>query len=52
MLSWQRFPLHFALERLLLGHQFTQISCNTESLKFYQQRYPVLLTVLTTSRTQ
>lgn len=40
---WQHFPAgYFALERLLLG-QFTQIfSCNTESLKFYQQRYPVI----------
>lgn len=38
---WRRFPAaYFALERLLV-EQFTQIfSCNTESLKLYQQRYP------------
>jgi glycosyltransferase involved in cell wall biosynthesis len=40
---WQRFPVaYFALERLLIKH-FTQIySCNTESAKLYQQRYPTL----------
>lgn len=40
---WRHFPAgYFALERLLLG-QFNQIlSCNTESLKLYQKRYPAL----------
>jgi len=38
---WRRFPAaYFALERLLVG-QFDQIlSCNTESLKYYRERYP------------
>jgi glycosyltransferase involved in cell wall biosynthesis len=37
---WQRFPTtYLALERLLIG-QFAQIlSCNTESLQYYRQRY-------------
>ena len=37
---WRRFPsFYFALERLLIG-QFSQIySCNSNSLKFYQQCY-------------
>ncbi|GAB4205681.1 MAG: glycosyltransferase [Coleofasciculaceae cyanobacterium] len=40
---WQRFPTtYLALERLLIG-QFAQIlSCNTESLQYYRQRYPRL----------
>lgn len=40
---WRRFPAaYFALERLLVK-QFTQIlSCNTESVKLYQQRYPTI----------
>jgi glycosyltransferase involved in cell wall biosynthesis len=40
---WQRFPTaYLALERLLVS-QFDQIlSCNTESVKHYQQRYPEL----------
>jgi glycosyltransferase involved in cell wall biosynthesis len=40
---WRRFPAaYFAMERLLVN-QFTQIfSCNTESLKLYQQRYPTI----------
>ncbi|AOX01005.1 glycoside hydrolase [Moorena producens PAL-8-15-08-1] len=40
---WQRFSAsYFALERLLVK-QFSQIfSCNTESAKFYQQRYPAI----------
>jgi glycosyltransferase involved in cell wall biosynthesis len=40
---WRHFPAgYFALERLLLD-QFTQVlSCNTESVKLYQQRYPHL----------
>lgn len=38
---WRRFPVgYFALERLLVG-QFNQIlSCNTDSLELYRQRYP------------
>ncbi len=38
---WQRLPaVYLALERLLVG-QFSQIlSCNTESLEHYRQRYP------------
>jgi glycosyltransferase involved in cell wall biosynthesis len=38
---WRRFPVgYFALERLLVG-QFSQIlSCNTDSLELYRQRYP------------
>ena len=37
---WRYFPAgYFALEKLLIK-QFTQVyACNTESLKFYQQRY-------------
>ena len=40
---WRHFPsAYFALERLLVK-QFNQIlSCNTESVKLYQERYPVL----------
>ncbi|MBW4547745.1 MAG: glycosyltransferase family 4 protein [Symplocastrum torsivum CPER-KK1] len=40
---WRRFPaVYFAMERLL-AKQFSQIlSCNTESVKLYQQRYPAL----------
>ena len=40
---WRRFPAaYFALERLLV-EQFSQIlSCNTESVKLYQQRYPAI----------
>ena len=40
---WQRFPTTYsALERLLIA-QFAQIlSCNTESLQYYRQRYPRL----------
>jgi glycosyltransferase involved in cell wall biosynthesis len=40
---WRRFPAaYFALERLLVN-QFTQIlSCNTESLELYRQRYPLI----------
>ncbi|NET62919.1 MAG: glycosyltransferase family 4 protein [Moorea sp. SIO1G6] len=40
---WQRFSAsYFAMERLLVK-QFSQIfSCNTESAKFYQQRYPAI----------
>ena len=40
---WQRFAgLYFALERSLLG-QFNQIlSCNSESVKLYKQRYPAV----------
>jgi len=40
---WRRFPtVYFAMERLLVD-QFTQIfSCNTESLKLYQERYPTI----------
>lgn len=38
---WQRFPAaYFAIEHLLIN-QFDQIlSCNTESLQHYRQRYP------------
>ncbi len=38
---WQRFSsVYFQLERSLLG-QFNQIlSCNSESVRLYQQRYP------------
>lgn len=38
---WRRFPFaYLALERLVVG-QFGQIlSCNTDSLRYYQQRYP------------
>jgi glycosyltransferase involved in cell wall biosynthesis len=38
---WQRLPAaYLALERLLVG-QFNQIlSCNTESMEHYRQRYP------------
>jgi len=38
---WRRFPAaYFALERLLVG-QFDHIySCNSDSMKLYQQRYP------------
>lgn len=38
---WRRFPqVYFALERSLLG-QFQQIlSCNSDSVAFYQQQYP------------
>lgn len=38
---WQRFPAaYFAVERYLVS-QFSQIlSCNTESVQHYQQRYP------------
>lgn len=38
---WRRFPAgYFALERFLVG-QFNQIlSCNTDSLELYRQRYP------------
>src|SRR5919202_1049194 len=40
---WQRFPRAYqGVERLLVG-QFSQIlSCNTESLQYYRQRYPQL----------
>src|SRR5919202_585861 len=40
---WRRFPsAYFALERLLMD-QFAQIlSCNTESLEYYRQRYPTI----------
>jgi hypothetical protein len=40
---WRRFlAAYFALERLLV-EPFSQIlSCNTESVKLYQQRYPAL----------
>lgn len=40
---WRRFPAaYFAMERLLV-QQFNQIlSCNTESVKLYQQRYPAI----------
>ncbi len=40
---WQRFPgAYSTLERLLVS-QFDQIlSCNTQSLQYYQQRYPRL----------
>jgi glycosyltransferase involved in cell wall biosynthesis len=40
---WRRFPAgYFALERLLVK-QFSQVlSCNTESVKLYQQRYPAI----------
>jgi glycosyltransferase involved in cell wall biosynthesis len=40
---WQRFPaLYFGLESLLV-RQFSEIlSCNTNSVQFYQQRYPTL----------
>jgi glycosyltransferase involved in cell wall biosynthesis len=40
---WRRLPAaYFALERLLVG-QFTQIlSCNTESVQLYRQRYPAI----------
>ncbi|RCJ18946.1 glycoside hydrolase [Nostoc sp. ATCC 43529] len=38
---WRRFPAaYFTLESLLL-RQFSQIlSCNTDTIQFYQQRYP------------
>ncbi|MDM9381608.1 glycosyltransferase family 4 protein [Chlorogloeopsis sp. ULAP01] len=38
---WRRFPAaYFALEKFLL-EQFNQIlSCNTEAIELYQQRYP------------
>lgn len=40
---WRRFPkAYFLLEHLLI-RQFNQIlSCNSESVKIYQQRYPVI----------
>lgn len=40
---WRRFPgAYFALERLLVN-QFTQIlSCHTESVTLYRQRYPAI----------
>jgi len=40
---WRRFPqAYFQLENLLVK-QFNQIlSCNSESLKLYQQRYPTI----------
>ncbi|MEA5565225.1 glycosyltransferase [Anabaena sp. UHCC 0399] len=40
---WRKFPsAYFALEKMLVD-QFHQIySCNTESMKLYQQRYPNL----------
>lgn len=40
---WRRLPAaYFTLERLLVG-QFTQIlSCNTESVELYRQRYPMI----------
>jgi glycosyltransferase involved in cell wall biosynthesis len=40
---WRKFPAaYFALEKMLVD-QFDQIySCNTESMKLYQQRYPYL----------
>jgi glycosyltransferase involved in cell wall biosynthesis len=40
---WRRFPAaYFAMERLLV-QQFNQIlSCNTESVKLYQQHYPAI----------
>ncbi|MDZ8105826.1 MAG: glycosyltransferase [Nostoc sp. DedQUE12a] len=40
---WRRFPAaYFALENLLI-RQFSQIlSCNTDAIQFYQQRYPDL----------
>lgn len=40
---WQKFPqAYFALEKWLMG-QFDRIySCHTDSVKFYQQRYPEL----------
>jgi glycosyltransferase involved in cell wall biosynthesis len=40
---WRRFPkTYFALENLLLK-QFNQIlSCNSDAMKLYQQRYPPL----------
>lgn len=40
---WRRFPgAYFAIESLLVN-QFTQIlSCNSESLELYRQRYPTL----------
>ncbi|WP_427161669.1 glycosyltransferase [Aliinostoc sp. HNIBRCY26] len=40
---WRKFPAaYFALEKMLVN-QFQQIySCNTESMKLYQERYPDL----------
>jgi glycosyltransferase involved in cell wall biosynthesis len=40
---WRRFPeAYFIVERLLV-RQFNQIlSCNSESVKLYQQRYPTI----------
>ena len=40
---WQKFPqVYFALESLLIK-QFNYIySCNSETAKFYQQKYPIL----------
>jgi glycosyltransferase involved in cell wall biosynthesis len=40
---WRRFPAaYFAMEGLLV-QQFSQIlSCNTESVKLYQERYPAI----------
>lgn len=40
---WRRFPAaYFTIERLLVN-QFTQIlSCNSESLEHYRQRYPAI----------
>ncbi|MFN6560422.1 MAG: glycosyltransferase [Nostoc sp. ChiSLP01] len=40
---WRRFPAaYFAFESLLI-RQFSQIlSCNTDTIQFYQQRYPDL----------
>jgi glycosyltransferase involved in cell wall biosynthesis len=38
---WRRFPFaYLALERLLVGQFAHILSCNTESLRYYQQRYP------------
>jgi glycosyltransferase involved in cell wall biosynthesis len=41
---WRRFPAaYFALESVLI-RKFSQIlSCNTDAIEFYQQRYPDLL---------
>lgn len=40
---WQKFPqLYFALESLLMTKFDRIYSCHTESVKYYQQRYPKL----------
>jgi glycosyltransferase involved in cell wall biosynthesis len=40
---WRHFPRgYFAIERLLVSQFDRILSCNTESVRYYQQRYPHL----------